>query len=68
MTLIYLPSNNGEEVSDILPSDYRVVTRSRIRISRVSQDQTINKYDYITHKYNKVFNTINKINSNIVSI
>ena len=68
MILIYLPSNNGEEVSDILPSDYRVVTRSRIRISRVSQDQTINKYDYITHKYNKVFNTINKINSNIVSI
>ena len=53
MTLIYLPSNNGEEVSDILPSDYRVVTRSRIRISRVSQDQTINKYDYITHKQNK---------------
>ena len=68
MTLIYLPSNNGEEVSDILPSDYRVVTRSRIRISRVSQDQTINKYDYSTHEYNKVFNTINKINSNIVSI
>ena len=51
-------SDSKEDVTNILPLDHKVVTRSMTRISRGSGEQTINEHDYISHGYNKVLNAM----------
>ena len=46
-----------ENISDLLPSEY-MQTRRKTRISRDSEDPTVNKHDYITHGYDKVMNSM----------
>ena len=51
-------TDSKTDVTDILPSGHKVVTRSQTRILRESGNQTINQHDYITHGYNKVLNAM----------